>query len=166
MSNPEPNISYIRIFWVFFVISDKRPNVLLHHCSKTNLTQFSFNLLRIKASTCFEHYLLIPRRRYRSGTWYIACVLWRLHQLVQPTFQVWCKLYMSIGHFYEDRHTFLPFALIMETVLSEVRAEIEVVNDLNITFSMVDSKSVEQSRPLLRYGDAAETVVERTRQKC
>src|SRR5215510_4853481 len=35
------------------------------------------------ASTCFEHYLLILRRRYTNGTWYIACVL--------------CQLVMSVG---------------------------------------------------------------------
>jgi hypothetical protein len=34
-----------------------------------------FSLLRIRACTCFEHYLLILRRRYTSGTWYTACVL-------------------------------------------------------------------------------------------
>jgi hypothetical protein len=28
--------------------------------------------------TCFEHYLLILRRRYTSGAWYIACVLCQL----------------------------------------------------------------------------------------
>jgi hypothetical protein len=30
------------------------------------------------ASTCFERYLLILRKRYTSGTWYTACVLCQL----------------------------------------------------------------------------------------
>jgi hypothetical protein len=46
--------------------------------NKTNVTQFLFNLLRIKALTCFEHYFLILRRRYTNGTWFIACVLCQL----------------------------------------------------------------------------------------
>jgi hypothetical protein len=46
--------------------------------NETNVMQFLFNLLRIKAYTCFEHYLLILSRRYTSGTWYIACVLCQL----------------------------------------------------------------------------------------
>jgi hypothetical protein len=29
----------------------------------------------LRASTCFEHYLLILRRCYTNGSWYIACVL-------------------------------------------------------------------------------------------
>jgi hypothetical protein len=40
----------------------------------TTVTHFSFSLLRIKTSTCFEHYLLILRR-CTSGTWNNACVL-------------------------------------------------------------------------------------------
>jgi hypothetical protein len=32
----------------------------------------------LRTSTCFEHYLLILRRRYINGTWYIACVLRQL----------------------------------------------------------------------------------------
>jgi hypothetical protein len=31
-----------------------------------------------RASTCFEHYLLILRRCWTNGTWYIACVLCQL----------------------------------------------------------------------------------------
>jgi hypothetical protein len=45
---------------------------------------FLFNLLRINASTCFENYLLILRRCYTSGTWYIAFHFGTL-TLVQPT---------------------------------------------------------------------------------
>jgi hypothetical protein len=39
------------------------------------------------ASTCFEHYLLILRRRFTNGTWYIACVLCQMAApiLMQPT---------------------------------------------------------------------------------
>jgi hypothetical protein len=31
-----------------------------------------------RTSTCFEHYLLILRKRYTNDTWYIACVLCQL----------------------------------------------------------------------------------------
>jgi hypothetical protein len=65
--------------WGWLVESEKMYPV--HH-SKTNVTQFSFSLLRIKASTCFERYLLILRRHYRSGTWDIACVLCQLPALL------------------------------------------------------------------------------------
>jgi hypothetical protein len=38
------------------------------------------------APTCFELYLLILRRSYTNGTWYIACVLCQLAApVVQPT---------------------------------------------------------------------------------
>jgi hypothetical protein len=36
-------------------------------------------------STYFEHYLLILRRRYSNGTWYIAC---ELYQLATPGFPI------------------------------------------------------------------------------
>jgi hypothetical protein len=52
-------------------------------CNETNVMHFLFSLLRINASTCFERYLLIFRRRCISGTWYIACVLC---QLAAPEF--------------------------------------------------------------------------------
>jgi hypothetical protein len=39
---------------------------------------FSFNLRQSRASTCFEHYLLILRRRYTNGIWYTAYVLCQL----------------------------------------------------------------------------------------
>jgi hypothetical protein len=32
----------------------------------------------LTAFTCFEHYLLIFRRRYLNSNWYIACVLCRV----------------------------------------------------------------------------------------
>jgi hypothetical protein len=40
--------------------------------SETNVMQFLFNLLRINASACFEHYLLILKRRLTTDTWYIC----------------------------------------------------------------------------------------------
>jgi hypothetical protein len=46
--------------------------------SKTNVMQFSFSLLRIKASTYFDYYFLILTRRCTSSTWYIACALCQL----------------------------------------------------------------------------------------
>jgi hypothetical protein len=52
--------------------------------SKTNVMHFLFNLLRIKGLYMLEHYLLILRRYYINGTWYIVCVLC---QLAAP----WCK---------------------------------------------------------------------------
>jgi hypothetical protein len=51
---------------------------MVNQYGKTNVTHFPFNLLRNKASTGFEHYLLIHRKRYTIGTWYIACVLRQL----------------------------------------------------------------------------------------
>jgi uncharacterized membrane protein len=42
------------------------------------MTHVSLNLVRLKGSTCFEHYLFIIRRRYTSDIWYIACVLCQL----------------------------------------------------------------------------------------
>jgi hypothetical protein len=53
--------------------------IIVYQYSETNVKQFLFNnLLRINASTCFEHYLLILRKSCTSGTWYTACVLCRL----------------------------------------------------------------------------------------
>jgi hypothetical protein len=59
-------------------------NVLftVHHSKsvcKTVVTHFSFNLLRIKVSTCFEHYLLILGRRYTATlgifrACYVSCL--------------------------------------------------------------------------------------------
>jgi hypothetical protein len=76
---------------------------VIHYCygqtamidqySKTNLTHFSFNFLRIKASTCFEHYFLILTRRYTSGTWYIACVLCQL----AATDLLWCTINKTLS---------------------------------------------------------------------
>jgi hypothetical protein len=57
-----------------YVLKDKT----VYQYSETNVTHFLFSLLRIKTSTCFEHYMLILRRRPTSGTWYIACVLCQL----------------------------------------------------------------------------------------
>jgi hypothetical protein len=53
-------------------------NKTVSHYNETNVMHFLFNLLRIKASTCLEHYLLILWRRNTSGTWYIAFVLCQL----------------------------------------------------------------------------------------
>jgi hypothetical protein len=44
------------------------PCIIVYQYSETNVIKFSFNLCR--ASTCFEHYLLILRRRYTSNTWH------------------------------------------------------------------------------------------------
>jgi hypothetical protein len=46
--------------------------------SKTNVTHFSVNLVKIKACTCFEYYVLILRSRFTNGTSYIECVLCQL----------------------------------------------------------------------------------------
>jgi hypothetical protein len=45
------------------------PCIIVHQYNKTNVMHFSFNLLRIKVSTSFEHYLLILRRRSTNGIW-------------------------------------------------------------------------------------------------
>jgi hypothetical protein len=51
------------------------PCIVVYQYSKTNVMHFLFNLLRIKGLLCFEHYLLIFRRRCANSTWHIACVL-------------------------------------------------------------------------------------------
>jgi hypothetical protein len=51
---------------------------MVYQYSETNVMHFLLNLLGIKASKCFEHYLLILRRRYTNDTWYTACVLCQL----------------------------------------------------------------------------------------
>jgi hypothetical protein len=67
--NPQTWIRNLMFCWPCFIVYQyNEPNVML----------FLFNLLRIKASTLFEHYMLILRRRYTSGTWYIASVLCQL----------------------------------------------------------------------------------------
>jgi hypothetical protein len=48
------------------------PIQIVHQYNETNVMYFLLNLLRTKASTGFEHYLLILRRRYTSGIWCIA----------------------------------------------------------------------------------------------
>jgi hypothetical protein len=50
----------------------------IYQYHRTNVMHFLFSLLRMNASTCFEHYLLIPRRRATSNTWYVACMLCKL----------------------------------------------------------------------------------------
>jgi hypothetical protein len=52
--------------------------IILYQYSETNVMHFLFNLLRIRVSTCFAHYLLILRRRYKNATWRMACVLCQL----------------------------------------------------------------------------------------
>jgi hypothetical protein len=47
---------------------------------------FLISLLRINASVCYEHYLLILRRPYTSGAWHTACMLCQLAAL-----QSWCS---------------------------------------------------------------------------
>jgi hypothetical protein len=54
------------------------PCIIVYQYNETNVMHFLFNLLRIKDLTCFKHYLFILRRRYTSGTWYVACVLCQL----------------------------------------------------------------------------------------
>jgi hypothetical protein len=51
--------------------------------SETNLMHFLFNLVRVRASTCFEHYLLVLRRCYTNRTWHFSFVLC---QLAAPNF--------------------------------------------------------------------------------
>jgi hypothetical protein len=55
--------------------------IIINHYSKTSVTHFSFNLLRIEASTRFEHYLLILRMCYTTSTCILhACYVSWLHQ--------------------------------------------------------------------------------------
>jgi hypothetical protein len=80
-------------------------NVLLtvHHSisySENNVMHFLFRLLGIKGLTCFEHYLLILRRHYTNGTWYIACMLCQLaylrHNATCSLVQVMFQLFKTI----------------------------------------------------------------------
>jgi hypothetical protein len=48
----------------------------MYQYSKTKKMHFLYSFYyELTASTCFEHYLLIFRRRCRNNNWYIACVL-------------------------------------------------------------------------------------------
>jgi hypothetical protein len=49
---------------------------IMYQCSRTNKMQFLFSVkYKLTATTCFQHYLLIIRRRLMYNSWYIACVL-------------------------------------------------------------------------------------------
>jgi hypothetical protein len=52
--------------------------------------------------TCFEHYLLILRRRYTNGTWYIACVLCQLAAPGLEELQSWWMKSASRWFHYTD----------------------------------------------------------------
>jgi hypothetical protein len=71
--SPDKSINKQELFLMFCW-----PCIIIYYYHETNVMHFLFNLLRIKASTCFEHYLLNLRRCYTNGTWYIACVLCQL----------------------------------------------------------------------------------------
>jgi hypothetical protein len=43
--------------------------------NETNVINVYSVYYKLEASPCFEHYLLIFRRRCSNGTWYIACVI-------------------------------------------------------------------------------------------
>jgi hypothetical protein len=62
------------------------PSIIVYQYNETNVMHFSFNW-ETKASTCFEHYLLILRRRSTNSTLYIACVC----QLAVPRLQWNCN---------------------------------------------------------------------------
>jgi hypothetical protein len=62
-------ISYGKKSWLTNELSSSVKGPLYN---ETNVMHFSFSLLRIRVSLCFEHYLLILRRRNTNGTWYIA----------------------------------------------------------------------------------------------
>jgi hypothetical protein len=50
-----------------------------HHLSIWNKSDALHSVnSELRSSICFEHYLLILRRRYTNGTWYIACVFCQL----------------------------------------------------------------------------------------
>jgi hypothetical protein len=53
------------------------PCIIVYQYNETNVKHFSI-YWDSKASTCFEHYLLILRRRSTNGIWYIACVYCQL----------------------------------------------------------------------------------------
>jgi hypothetical protein len=53
------------------VVLDHKSIYFINQYNKTKVMHFLLNLLRI-------NYLLILRRSYTNGTWYIACVLCQL----------------------------------------------------------------------------------------
>jgi hypothetical protein len=53
--------------------------IVVYPYSKANGMQFLYSIYyELTASTSFEHYLLIFRRRFTNNAWYVACVLWLL----------------------------------------------------------------------------------------
>jgi hypothetical protein len=52
------------------------PCIVVYQYSKTNEMRFLYSIYyELIASTCFEHYLLIFRRRCTNNDWYTECVL-------------------------------------------------------------------------------------------
>jgi hypothetical protein len=49
--------------------------ISVYQYNEINMMHFLFNLLELRASTCFEHYLLILRRRRTKCTWYTEFML-------------------------------------------------------------------------------------------
>jgi hypothetical protein len=52
--------------------------ITVYQYNETNVIHFYSVCYKLRASTCFEHYLLIFKRLFTNGTWYIACVLYQL----------------------------------------------------------------------------------------
>jgi hypothetical protein len=78
------------------------PCIVIYQYSETNVMHYLFNLLRIKASTYFEHYLLILRRLYTNGTCSIACVLC---QLAEPEMKSLYMFRVLLAHPQEALYT-------------------------------------------------------------
>jgi hypothetical protein len=53
-------------------------SLIVYQYSETNAMQFLFVSSELRASKCFEHYLLYLRRHHTNCTMYIACVLCQL----------------------------------------------------------------------------------------
>jgi hypothetical protein len=64
-------VQCIKVKYINFIL-------ILHQYSETNVMHFLFNLLRIKVSIYFEHYLLIGRRRCTIVSRYISCMVCQL----------------------------------------------------------------------------------------
>jgi hypothetical protein len=89
-------------------------------CSETNVMHFLFSLLKLRTSTCFEHYLLIHRRRYTSATWYIACMLC---QLAAPRSRIQSN--RNAPRIWRDFGSALPF----QTCLTQSKPALPLPNE-------------------------------------
>jgi hypothetical protein len=54
------------------------PCITVYQYNEADVMHLDSVYLKLRASTCFAHYLPIFKRHFTNGTWYIACVLCQL----------------------------------------------------------------------------------------